>query len=165
MISSHYALTFAARRNWLVLIAMCAAGALIRVYFVNRHKRHLRGGRTSPWPALLGVLVLAATAAALAPRAAPSAATPESTPAAEFSAVQHIVAERCAPCHAAVPTEPGFSAAPKGLMLDTPEGIVSHAAVIAPQVRSRAMPIGNLTRMTDPERTRLLDWIQHGAPH
>jgi uncharacterized membrane protein len=165
MISSHYALTFGARHNWLVLIAMCAAGALIRVYFVSRHKSHLRGGRTSPWPALLGVLVLAATAAALAPRATPSAASPASTPAAEFSAVQRIVTERCTPCHAASPTEPGFSAAPKGLVLDTPEAVLSHAAVIAPQVRSRAMPIGNLTGMTDPERTRLLDWIQHGAPH
>jgi len=50
MISNHYALTFGARRNWLVLIAICAAGVLIRVYFVDRHKRHLRGGRTSPWP-------------------------------------------------------------------------------------------------------------------
>jgi uncharacterized membrane protein len=37
--------------------------------------------------------------------------------------------------------------------------------VIAPQVQTRAMPIGNLTGMTDSERSRLLDWIGHGAPH
>jgi len=135
------------------------------VYFVTRHKRHLRGGKTPPWPALLGVLVLAAVAAALAPRAAPSTISAASTPAAEFSAIQHIVAERCAPCHAASPTEPGFSTAPKGLMLDTPEAILTHASVMAPQVQTRAMPIGNLTGMTDSERTRLLDWIAHGAPH
>jgi uncharacterized membrane protein len=83
----------------------------------------------------------------------------------EFSAVRRIVAERCVPCHAASPTEPGFSTAPNGLMLDTPEGILTHVAVIAPQVQTRAMPIGNLTGMTDSERSRLLDWIGHGAPH
>jgi uncharacterized membrane protein len=165
MISNHYALTFGAGHNWLVLIAISAAGVLIRAYFVDRHKRHLRGGRTSPWPALLGVLILAAAAAALAPRAAPDGVAAASTPAAEFSAVQHIVAERCVPCHAASPTEPGFATAPKGLMLDTPDGILTHVSVIGPQVQTRAMPIGNLTGMTDTERNRLLDWIGHGAPH
>jgi uncharacterized membrane protein len=165
MISNHYALTFGAGHNWLVLIAVSAAGALIRAYFVDRHKRHLRGGKTSPWPALLGVLVLAATAAALAPRTAPSAVSAAPSPAVEFAAVQRIVAERCVPCHAASPTEAGFSTAPKGLMLDTPEDILTHVAIIGPQVQTRAMPIGNLTGMTDSERSRLLDWIGHGAPH
>jgi uncharacterized membrane protein len=137
---------------------------------VDRHKRHLRGGGTSPWPALLGVLVLVATAAALAPRAAPSKLAVASTigaasPAQEFSAVRHIVAERCVPCHAAMPTQPGFSTAPNGLALDTPEALLAHVTVIAPQVQTRAMPIGNLTGMTDSERSRLLDWIGHGAPH
>jgi uncharacterized membrane protein len=165
MISNHYALTFGARYNWLVLIAIGAAGVLIRAYFVDRHKRHLRGGKTSPWPALLGVLVLLATAAALAPRAAPSMIGAATTPAAQFSAVQHIVAERCGPCHAAAPTEPGFSTAPNGLMLDTPEGILTHVSVIGLQVQTGAMPIGNLTGMTDSERSRVLDWIGHGAPH
>jgi len=164
MISNHYALAFGARRNWLVLIAISAAGVLLRVYFVDRHKRHLRGGKTSPWPALLGVLILAAAAAALAPRAAPPAAA-TSTPAAQFAAVQTIIAERCVPCHAVMPTQPGISAAPKGLLLDTPEAILMQVSLIAPQVQTRAMPIGNLTAMTDPERSQLLDWIQHGAPH
>jgi uncharacterized membrane protein len=164
MISNHYALTFGARYNWLVLIAICLAGALIRVYFVDRHRRHLRGGHTSPWPAVLGVLIFLAAAVALTPRAATSSIA-ASTPAAQFSAVQHIVAQRCAPCHAATPSQPGFTTAPTGLVLDTPESILSHVAIIAPQVQSRAMPIGNLTGMTDAERNRLLDWIAHGAPH
>jgi uncharacterized membrane protein len=165
MISNHYALSFGARYNWLVLIAICMAGVLIRVYFVNRHRRHLRGGKTSLWPALTGALILAAVAAALAPRAAPSAAAAAAAPGAQFTAVQHIVAQRCLPCHAAAPTQPGFSAAPKGLMLDTPEAILTHVTAIATQVQARAMPIGNLTGMTDSERSRLLDWIHQGAPH
>ena len=42
---------------------------------------------------------------------------------------------------------------------------VARAAVIAPQVETRTMPIGNLTGMTEPERSQLLDWIKRGTPH
>ena len=163
MISNHYALAFSARRNWLVLIAMSAAGVLIRVYFVARHKRHERGGKTSPNSALLGLAVLAATAAALAPAPAPPPAAADPS-IAQFEAIQHIVALRCAPCHAAAPTQPGFAAAPKGLLLDSPDAILTHVSVIAPQVATSAMPIGNLTGMTDAERTQLLDWIRNDTP-
>src|ERR1700722_3479251 len=162
MISNHYALTFGARHNWLVLIAISAAGLLIRVYFVARHKRHERGGRTPLWPVVLGLMILAAAAAALAPQALPWPATADS-PAGQFAAIQGIVAVRCVPCHAAAPTEPGFAAAPQGLRLDTPEAIVTHAAAMGAQGQAGAMPIGNLTGMTDTERTQLLDWIRHGA--
>jgi uncharacterized membrane protein len=169
MISNHYALTFGARYNWLVLISISAAGLLIRAYFVSRHRRHERGGKTSPWPALIGLLIIAATAAALVPKpASPDAALGNpatASPAAQFAAVRQIVAQRCVPCHAAQPTQPGFAAAPNGVLLDTPAALLAHAPVIGPQVETRVMPIGNLTGMTEPERTQLLDWIRRGTPH
>jgi uncharacterized membrane protein len=177
MISNHYAMTFGAQYNWLVLIALCAAGVLIRVYFVARHKRHERGGKTPLWPALLGLIVVAATAGALVPkRAPPAAATSTATgiaapgattesAAAHFAGIQGIVANRCAPCHAAAPTQPGFAAAPKGVLLDSSAGLLANLRAIEPQVATRAMPIGNLTCMTEAERNQLLDWIRHGAPH
>jgi uncharacterized membrane protein len=168
MISNHYPLTFGARHNRLVLIALCAAGVLIRVYFVARHRRQERGGKTSPWPALLGLAVLTATAAALAPQSSSSPAqgtrASGAPAAAEFATIQRIVAARCAPCHAAAPTQAGFAVAPKGLVLDSPEAILAHASMMASQVATRAMPIGNLTGMTDAERAQLLDWVQRGAP-
>jgi uncharacterized membrane protein len=162
MISNHYAITFGARHNWMVLIAISAAGASLRVWFVDRHKRAQRGGRTSPWPAVLGLSVLAAAAAALAPR--PPAPLAAGRPSADrFAAVRGIIAQRCAPCHAAVPSQPGFSAPPKGLILDSPEAMRAHAALIVPQLETRAMPIGNLTGMSDVERADLLEWIRHDA--
>jgi uncharacterized membrane protein len=164
MISNHYPLAFGARHNWLVLVAISTAGVSIRAYFVDRHKRHERGGKTAPWPALLGLAVLAATAGALVPRPTPHAAAAGGSDAAQFVAIQRIVAARCVPCHAAAPTQPGFATAPKGLMLDTPETLLTHAVLIAPQVAAGTMPIGNLTGMTDAERAQLLDWIRHGAP-
>lgn len=165
MVSNHYALTFGARYNWLVLIGICAAGALLRVYFVDRHKQRERAGKTSPWPALLGLLILGAVAAGLAPRPIASTMAAADAGAVPFAAIQRIVAQRCAPCHAADPTQPGFPTAPKGLLLDTPEAILAHATMLAPQVEARAMPLGNLTGMTDAERTQVLDWIRHGAVH
>ena len=40
-----------------------------------------------------------------------------------------------------------------------------RVAVIEPQLQTGAMPIANLTGMTDAERAALLDWIHRGAPH
>jgi uncharacterized membrane protein len=182
MISNHYALTFGARYNWLVLIAISAAGVLIRAWFVSRHKRHERGGKTSPWPALIGLCIIAATAAALVPKSSNTAATgtsptgsgaagaassaaPSPSPAMQFAVAQDIVARRCVPCHTAHPSQPGFAAAPNGVLLDTPADLLVRASLVAPQVESRTMPIGNLTGMTEPERTQLLDWIRRGTPH
>jgi uncharacterized membrane protein len=150
MISNHYALTFGARYNWLVLIAMSAAGVLIRVYFVARHKRHERGGQDLAWPASSACRAFAARAApapqnlsaALAQRPLrersrsrcvrrrrrrarrPSSGGFGRSPAAAVRRHQAIVAARCAPCHAAVPTQPGFATAPKGLLLDSPRGLL-----------------------------------------
>src|SRR6266702_6403454 len=72
MISNHYAMTYGARYNWLVLIAMSFAGACIRGWFVARHKPAGRRGVASAVPAALGVLTLAGVVVALAPESASS---------------------------------------------------------------------------------------------
>lgn len=77
-----------------------------------------------------------------------------------FSKVQSIVKERCAVCHAAHPTEPGFTAAPMGIMLDTPARIRAAAKSIKQQaVVLKAMPLGNVTHMTDAERALIGQWV------
>jgi uncharacterized membrane protein len=81
-----------------------------------------------------------------------------------FVDVQKIVAERCATCHAVKPTQPGFNEAPKGVLLETPAQIVANAQKINEQsVLTKAMPIGNLTNMTDAERATLGAWIAAGG--
>jgi uncharacterized membrane protein len=160
MISPHYAMTYGARYNWLVLIAICAAGAAIRVYFVARHKAHERNGRTSPLPAAIGVLAVAGVAVALTPRSqvAPAHDT-------DFARIRAIVAQRCIACHSRNPTQPGFAVAPNGLALDTPESILTHTEKMREQLASRAMPLGNITGITEEERAEMLAWIDRGAPH
>jgi uncharacterized membrane protein len=81
-----------------------------------------------------------------------------------YADIAPIVSQRCAVCHAAHPTYAGFSAAPQGVLLDTPEHIVGNAAQIEAQaVTSHAMPLGNVTNITDAERAKLGAWIDAGA--
>jgi uncharacterized membrane protein len=157
MMSNHYAMVFNHAYNWLLLVLISLAGAAIRVYFVLRHK-----GRAPWWPLLLGIGLLAGVAVASAPSPAPVAVA-VANPAAEFARVVSVVELRCASCHAAQPTQPGFTAAPKGVLLDTPARIAAQATPVYQQVLSRAMPLGNLTGMTEAERQRVLSWYAAGA--
>ena len=151
MVSNHYALTYAHAYNWLILIAFSLAGALIRVYFVGRHK-----GRASPWPIVIAAVILLATAAALAPKTDARSAA-EVT----LSDIRPIIEERCANCHSAEPTHVAFPAAPAGVMLDTEAQIHTEAARIHQQtVVLKAMPIGNLTQMSDEERQLIDAWYR-----
>jgi uncharacterized membrane protein len=57
-----------------------------------------------------------------------------------------------------------FSAAPAGLILDTPQQIQQQAAKIQAQaVASQVMPLGNITQMTQDERNLIGAWIAQGA--
>ena len=92
----------------------------------------------------------------------------DSTPTAQapqFAQVERIVIERCAGCHADKPTYAGFATAPAGVLLQTPQQIRAQAQKIWQQtVQTRAMPIGNLTQITDEERAVLDAWFAAGAP-
>jgi uncharacterized membrane protein len=63
-------------------------------------------------------------------------------------------------CHAAEPAWPGMAAAPKGVLLDTPEEIARHAEAVRIQaVLTHAMPPNNLTEMTLDERRAVAEWL------
>jgi len=150
MTSNHFAMVYGHEFNWLILIGISLAGALIRVYFVARHK-----GAVSPLPAVVAVLLLLAIALALAPRPNGGGAT------ASLEEVHSVIAARCVSCHSSTPTHPAFPAPPLGITFDTKEQIVANAARIYQQtVVTRVMPIGNLTGMTEEERQLVADWYQ-----
>ncbi|MFJ4196285.1 urate hydroxylase PuuD, partial [Pseudomonas sp. NPDC089534] len=100
-------------------------------------------------------------AAPAAPAAAPAQAS-NAGPA--FDKVHSVIQERCAVCHSAKPTSPLFSAAPAGVMFDTPEQIRQNAARIQAQaITTQIMPLGNITQMTQQERDLIGAWIAQGA--
>jgi uncharacterized membrane protein len=165
MLSNHYAMTYGARYNWLVLIALSVAGACIRAWFVARHRAAERGGHVPVLPVLLAAAALAAVVIALAPApGAKLAAMPAAVAAGEASRMQQIVQQRCVPCHALRPTLAGFNAAPNGVVLETLDQLTAHLPQVQQQLSARAMPLGNLTAMTEDERTQMLAWIGRRTP-
>ncbi|MBA3384217.1 MAG: urate hydroxylase PuuD [Actinobacteria bacterium] len=155
MLGPHFPFAFSRAHGWLVLVALMLVGAWIRLYFNLRHR-----GRTV-W-AIPASAALAVFAIAIAIR--PDDAEPADTAAVPFARVASIVEQRCTVCHSLTPTDPSFSSPPGGIAFDTPEQIRTRAGAIEEQaVRTRAMPLGNATGMTDAERELLGRWIRQGA--
>jgi uncharacterized membrane protein len=158
MISNHYPMTYGAPHGWLILAIIAAAGVLVRRFFVLSHKRRYLVGLP------VGAALLLGAAAFVAWPRPPPAVVVAGSPTVSFAQVQPVVARRCAVCHAAKPTQPGFSAPPGGVLLDTPQHVAANARRAYDQaVATRAMPLGNVTRMTDAERALLGTWITNGA--
>jgi uncharacterized membrane protein len=158
MISNHYAMTYRHQHAWAVLAVIMLAGVLIRHFFNLRH----RGRIAFKYPAM-GLALLIGLAIAMAPKA-PVAGNAVADSAAQFAQVQTIINARCVACHADKPTQPGFATAPAGVALTDRKLIVQHAAKIYQQaVQLKAMPLANLTQMTDAERAQIGAWYAAGA--
>jgi uncharacterized membrane protein len=147
MISGHHAMTFGHSWNWLVLVALTLAGALVRLWFVARHK-----GPAPAWILGVAFFVVAAVAVMLAPW--PRTASGTVDPA----AVKRVIELRCVNCHAEKPTFQGLAEAPKGIKLDSEERMRAQAPLIRQTVRARTMPPGNLTGLTEEERALIERW-------
>jgi len=154
MISNHYPMTYSGPYGWLVLAGLSIAGVLVRRFYVLTHFKKVIYALP-----IAAMVLLAIIAYAIAPRTAPATG-----PSVSYAQIAPIVAERCAVCHAAHPTFGGFSAPPAGVLLDAPVHILANAPLIRAQaVASHAMPLGNMTNMTDGERAILGSWIDAGA--
>ena len=154
MISNHYAMTYGHKYNWLILIALTLIGALVRIYFVARHK-----GKASLLPLFLALTVLAGIVTLIAPRQSDRLVSIGAGNV-QMATIQSIITERCSSCHASSPTQSGFAAPPKGIVLESEEDITRHAYTIHQQtVVTRAMPVGNLTGITESERATIDAWF------
>jgi uncharacterized membrane protein len=149
MLSNHYGMVYQHPLNWLVLILLMLAGALIRLFFVLRHKGPSRWELPSGAVVLIGIV-----AWMVAPKFEPAPAAPAKVTLAQ---VQPIVEQRCVLCHNATVVN-------KNISLHTPELIAQHAQAIYQQaVIAKTMPLGNATQMTDAERATLKTWFEAGA--
>jgi uncharacterized membrane protein len=153
MLSNHFAFTYEHAHAWLVLVALMALGALVRHYFNLRHL-----GRNALWIPVTALAGFAVVAYLIRPGSGPAVATGAPVP---FAQANAVIQERCAPCHSAHPTQPGFATAPKGVRLDTRAEIEAQAQAIERQaVVLKAMPLGNVTNMTEAERELLARWVR-----
>ncbi|MFZ9314885.1 MAG: urate hydroxylase PuuD [Burkholderiaceae bacterium] len=170
MLSNHYGFITGHEDRLVLLLLIMVGGALIRHFFVQMHGYKL--GRVGhPWPYLVSGLALLVAAIAVsvpAPKkpvasgaAAPITMSPSSVaPAASGGTlrIQQIVSQHCLQCH-------GAAVQMKNVRLDSPEALKSHALGVYQQVAVlRAMPMNNLTQMSDEERQTVAAWFKAGAP-
>jgi uncharacterized membrane protein len=154
MIAGHFAFTYGAGHAWLVLLVIMFLGALSRLFFNLRHQ-----GRTVWAIPVLGAAVVVVLAVAIRPDNGGGSGAAH----VGFADVAPVIEQRCAPCHAQSPTQPGFSSPPAGVILETPAQIAARADAIQSVVSSKAMPLGNLTGMTSEERALVIAWVTQGA--
>src|SRR5438477_3751606 len=154
MLAGHFPFTYGHAHSWAILVCLMALGALVRVYFNNRH-----AGRTLWWIPVAAAAGVAGIAVWIRPASVPASSAPVT-----FAQVQPIVAARCAYCHSLHPLSTTYTSAPQGIRLDTPQEIAAQAALIeSVAVQTHTMPLGNLTHMTVAERQLLGAWIAQGA--
>ncbi len=153
MLSNHFPFTYGHSYSWLILVVLLVIGAWVRHFFNLRHM-----GRT-----VWAIPVTAAIAiAVLAILIRPQSESVAGTAPVQFAQVAGIIDQRCTACHSQHPTK--VDAAPRGIKLDTPEEIKAQATGIEQQaVQTQAMPLGNVTGMTQGERNLLGRWIAQGA--
>jgi len=154
MLSNHYGFLYGAPNNWLVLVIVMVAGALIRHSFVARHQALVQGRPVRWHHAVVGVAMIGGVAVWLAPAAQPkSAATAPVT----YAELRQVLDTRCIPCHNA-------QLASKGVILSTPEDVAKNAPMMVQQaVVQKTMPLNNATQITDAERALLARWFKEGA--
>ena len=163
MVSNHFPALYSHRLNWLLLLILVAMGAGVR------HVLNIRWTVPAWKPALGGVIAagLLSLWATMTFGAAPApiAVVDTSSPV-DLAEVRHIIDRRCAVCHSERPTDSAFPAAPGGVMFDTPEQIVAHAARIRERALvTRTMPFANKTGITEAERATLGRWAQQTIAH
>jgi len=153
MISGHYPATYSHPQNWLVLLVFSVAAIGIRHYF---NIRHLPGFKI--WPLIPAALLLGWLIIATAPKPLP-ASQPGSI--VQTSEIYAIVQQRCVMCHAPEPEFEGFTSAPLGVELDSQENLLKHAErIYQTVVITRTMPLGNLTGISDSERSKFAQWYK-----
>ncbi len=154
MISNHFPSTFGHEWNWALLAAITLGTALGKHYFNLREQ-----GKMSTFVFPAAILIMFGVAFVSAPKPKGGPCSPV-----DFPVVYSIIQERCQTCHSASPTDKIWTAAPNGVMFDTPDQIVAKTEEIMQRVViTETMPNNNQTGMLPEERELIRCWIEQGA--
>jgi uncharacterized membrane protein len=154
MISNHYPFLTGHPHVWMVVALILLAGAMIR-HLINRADAGDRFESYS-WALPAAAIALFVAIYLTVPRQAEAVA---SGPVSD-ERVLTIAATHCMACHAQKPSNPSFDKPPKGIAFETIADLHRYATQIKQQaVDGRAMPLGNMTGITDAERAELGAWI------
>lgn len=162
MVSNHFGGLYGHELNWLILIVVMIAGALVR-HFMNIRFTF------KPWLAGIGTtLAAAAVALFLIMRPAASAEGPATTEdlgePVSFAEARAVINQYCIRCHSKWPIDKVLSLATGGVHYDTPEEIKAKAdRIYFRAVETKTMPFNNTGNMTEEARETLGRWIKQGA--
>ena len=156
MLSGHYPMLTGHPHAWLLVALIIVGGGCARHFLVH----HEVG---TPFASIAWTLpVMAAALAVSVWMTAPAPFDADATQAQQVSDAEAlgIIDAHCAQCHAAQPAHPAFRTTPKNVVLETADDLRRYASLIdLHTVRTRTMPLGNETGMTDAERARLGAWL------
>ena len=162
MVSQHYPMLYGNENSWLVVTLILLVGASIRHFFNLMHTGRPIMSLRWQWPVAAVLMALLIIYLSWKPAPDPNAAAVEVPSATDVLAIAQA---RCASCHAVKTTDPDVEKAPGGVMLGTVADVRKHSARVLKQtVLSKAMPLGNKTKMTVAEREALGAWIRAGMP-
>lgn len=148
MISNHYPMTYGSESAWLVLALISFNAAFVRHYFNLKHQDNHQ-----PWILVVGAVMLFAIIGFMLPKPVAMSDVKISD-----ARVLEISQARCASCHAGTPTNASFTTAPAGVLLETESQLLLNKQRIFQAVQTGYMPLGNMTKMTDAERSEILQW-------
>ena len=168
MLSNHYPLAFGTPYAWIIACLVFLMGVSIRHYFNSMHSR--TGKPNWTWGLTLILFVLIAWLSSIrhfdgdneSVKAISLTIYEERFAQADgFEDAHKIVQGRCGMCHAREPVWEGIIWAPKGVLLETRADIAKNAHSIYLQAGiSHAMPPGNITNISQKDRTVLVNWYR-----
>jgi uncharacterized membrane protein len=159
MLSNHFPSTYSHPQAWLVFALLGAVGVSLKYVMNFRSESH-------PAVALALVFSLGSVVFLTLPEGPSGTLMTKyrAAPKVSYATVNAILQTRCTTCHSAKPSNALFTAAPNGVLLDSPEHVAAHAErVFMRAVAGQTMPLGNLTQMTPGERELLGAWFAQGA--
>lgn len=158
MVSNHFSAVYNHHLSWIILCLVLFAGWGVRHILNVQYKLEKRAVGTAVATGLSLVAALVVSFVPAPSTGALSAVTPRVI---DDAGAMRLVAQHCAVCHAAKPSYPGFSAAPQGLALETREQVLQNRQRVMQQTFvAMAMPLGNVTQMSDQERADLKLWLE-----
>ncbi|MCY7290862.1 MAG: urate hydroxylase PuuD [Ferruginibacter sp.] len=154
MISNHFPSTFGNEHAWIILAVISLGTAGVKHYLNLREK-----GQLSVWVMPVSVMVLLAAVIMSAPDKPGACNTTVG-----FAEVNTIIQNRCISCHSSNPTDDFYTAAPNGVVYETPLQIQNLKEKIMQRVVvTKTMPQNNKTNITQKERDAIRCWIEQGA--
>ena len=149
MLSNHYPAIYNHEYSWVLLILIMVSGAMVRQAMITKNPKE----RFLVIPAAIGLLSLIMVTAVK-----PKTEVIEGV--ISYDEIRPIIQERCLSCHSSANTDDIYTEAPKGVIFETEDQMREYRFKMLTQVSSKAMPLGNKTKINRKERAKIIKYLE-----